>query len=590
MAINDYKLSYSGAKIDELLTKVNNMPEDLSGLKYQIVTELPTENIDSSTIYLVETSSHDYNEWIYVNNTWEMLGNTAVDLTNYATKEYVDSIPHSVLVPFKTTYTTDEYIEYYNLLTDAYAEQFPIYLKLVGSNGTKDMFLPLMIKHDDAEANTQTFTFEYADMASGTTTVKLIFDNTNQTLTQSSEILYPAIKTINEDVEFVDGVDPQTILAEGCYKIQGKVFFNGVENTWFTNHRVQFVQVVAYTDVYFIYGVSTDYLRKNQYGSVYNSYNYSDNKWTAGEGSCWVTNLATQSYVNDRSFVTVVSGDVNFVDGENPGDKYGSGWYVFKGKVSFNGTENTWIDSRCLVQIRYYNDYYYMYIVDPDAIYRNNGRTGIYRYYKFADAKWYPAGGGSMYTTNALTKNNTEAYTPTSDYHPATKKYVDDIVSDAIMPATLSHYASDAANIAMLDACVILDMTSGAFGITRPALLQTEGYYFAYLSNVSIDTTNSKVMYTFTGLTDVVYGAVDSEVGTVEAIITRDMTAGTLTKAYSVKNIATKQYVDEQIAAAGSSEGKLDALGSITGIWGGSQTEYDALTTKDPKVLYFIQE
>ena len=89
MAINDYKLSYSGAKIDELLTKVNNMPEDLSGLKYQIVTELPTENIDTSTIYLVETSSHDYNEWIYVNNTWEMLGNTAVDLTNYATKEYV---------------------------------------------------------------------------------------------------------------------------------------------------------------------------------------------------------------------------------------------------------------------------------------------------------------------------------------------------------------------------------------------------------------------------------------------------------------------------------------------------------------------
>lgn len=255
MAINDYKLSYSGAKIDELLTKVNSMPDDLSGLKYQIVTELPTENIDASTIYLVETSSHDYNEWIYVNNTWEMLGNTAVDLTGYATK-----------------------------------------------------------------------------------------------------------------------------------------------------------------------------------------------------------------------------------------------------------------------------------------------------------------------------------------------KYVDDSVAGAIMPATLSHYAADSANIAMLDACVILDMASGAFGITRPALLQTEGYYFAYLSNVSIDTANNKVMYTFTGLTDVVYGAADSEVGTVEAIITRDMTAGTLTKAYSVKNIATKQYVDEKVAAAGGAEGKLDALGSITGIWGGSQAEYDALTTKDPKVLYFIQE
>ena len=31
-----------------------------------------------------------------------------------------------------------------------------------------------------------------------------------------------------------------------------------------------------------------------------------------------------------------------------------------------------------------------------------------------------------VYSSNVLTKNNTSAYTPTNDYHPATKKYVDD--------------------------------------------------------------------------------------------------------------------------------------------------------------------
>ena len=237
-----------------------------------------------------------------------------------------------------------------------------------------------------------------------------------------------------------------------------------------------------------------------------------------------------------------------------------------------------------------------MYIVDPDATFRNSGRIGIYRYYKFADGKWYPEGDASMYTSTALTdstalsKTNTKAYTPTSNYHPATKQYVDDIVAGAIMPATLSHYADDASNIAMLDACVILDVANGMFGITRPALLQTKDYYFAYLSNVYIDSATQKVTYTFTGLTDVVAGIADTDVGTVEANIVRDMNAGTLTKTYSVKHVATKEYVDEKVAAAGGAEGKLDALGSITGIWGGSQAEYDALTTKDPKVLYFIQE
>jgi hypothetical protein len=84
MATN-YTLKFSGNEIDNLLTKVQNLPEDISTLKFSIANELPTEDIDLSTIYLVKTANEDYEEYIYINNNWEMLGTTKVDLTDYVT-------------------------------------------------------------------------------------------------------------------------------------------------------------------------------------------------------------------------------------------------------------------------------------------------------------------------------------------------------------------------------------------------------------------------------------------------------------------------------------------------------------------------
>lgn len=85
MATN-YVLQHSGKEIDNLLNKIEVMPEDVSTLKFETVNELPTTDIDNSTIYLIKTEANDYNEWIYINGVWELLGTTKVDLTNYATK------------------------------------------------------------------------------------------------------------------------------------------------------------------------------------------------------------------------------------------------------------------------------------------------------------------------------------------------------------------------------------------------------------------------------------------------------------------------------------------------------------------------
>ena len=40
------------------------------------------------------------------------------------------------------------------------------------------------------------------------------------------------------------------------------------------------------------------------------------------------------------------------------------------------------------------------------------------------------AGATAVQPADVLTKTNTTAYTPTANYHPATKKYIDDIVGD----------------------------------------------------------------------------------------------------------------------------------------------------------------
>ena len=62
---------------------------DAGSIKFIIVNELPTENIDESAIYMKQVESEEtqntYEEFIYVNGAWESLGsaNVNVDLTDY---------------------------------------------------------------------------------------------------------------------------------------------------------------------------------------------------------------------------------------------------------------------------------------------------------------------------------------------------------------------------------------------------------------------------------------------------------------------------------------------------------------------------
>ena len=85
---------------DILATKnyVNEIIGDIgsTGFTPIIVETLPTSNISTSTIYLVlneqQGNENIYDEYIYINNKWEIVGSTAVDLSNYYTKNEVDDM------------------------------------------------------------------------------------------------------------------------------------------------------------------------------------------------------------------------------------------------------------------------------------------------------------------------------------------------------------------------------------------------------------------------------------------------------------------------------------------------------------------
>ena len=54
-------------------------------VRYEIVQVLPSTGIDTSTVYMVYDSTHDYyDQWMYINNSWAHLGTTEIDMSAYA--------------------------------------------------------------------------------------------------------------------------------------------------------------------------------------------------------------------------------------------------------------------------------------------------------------------------------------------------------------------------------------------------------------------------------------------------------------------------------------------------------------------------
>lgn len=111
-------------------TEINKAVANAGHLKRTIVTQLPAvDAADQHTIYMIAKTSgsgdNQYDEYILVvtgatgsqTKKFEKIGDTAVDLTNYATKSYVDSAKSSAI----STAATDATSKANKALADAKA-------------------------------------------------------------------------------------------------------------------------------------------------------------------------------------------------------------------------------------------------------------------------------------------------------------------------------------------------------------------------------------------------------------------------------------------------------------------------------------
>ena len=88
------KPTYTAAEVGATTTSdVNSLIAsaigNISSFDVEIVQSLPSQDIHEHTIYFVPKigeTNDVYDEYIYINNTWEMIGNTQIDLSTKADK------------------------------------------------------------------------------------------------------------------------------------------------------------------------------------------------------------------------------------------------------------------------------------------------------------------------------------------------------------------------------------------------------------------------------------------------------------------------------------------------------------------------
>ena len=105
--------------LNPLESNIENLEEqikDLQTTSFEVVDELPTSDIKTNIIYLVPAQSSGidnvYDEYIYANGNWEKIGTTALDLSQYATKEYAEMVAANTIndteVSDLTTYSSSK--------------------------------------------------------------------------------------------------------------------------------------------------------------------------------------------------------------------------------------------------------------------------------------------------------------------------------------------------------------------------------------------------------------------------------------------------------------------------------------------------
>lgn len=451
----------AGLTEEEVQDLIDASIEELGDLGFTptVVQTLPVTDIDEHTIYLVPKTGETgdvYDEYLYINNAWEHIGSTAIDLSGYSkvyivSGQYDTATFQKILTDYKNgtislfEIMSGDYSGLYYIIqaTSSYlsyrsVRQFP-----GTSNDTKSTsrlwYKQVQIMYTDdyiysgaswAQYNdgvianyldTQTnYSTPYTPLYNGSPATKKYVDDS----IASSAIQYFTMPTASQDtvgkiVQYTGGDTEDYI--QGYFYI-GTIDQEEVGGETVTTYGWENIEVQGGGDL-------SNYYTKSEINSlippIYTlevSENIDDR---SGQISLYTSRENASKVINDivnsnKDYGVILLHSTNTNSGRN---------YLMLPNYFINSdTSNYEFYSYSSAQNQQSN--YYLYIVRKLRIsgYWNNGVFTAYNV--------YIESGDNIQISQILTKANTTSYNVTSDYNPAHKKYVDDITGSLSNLAT----------------------------------------------------------------------------------------------------------------------------------------------------------
>ena len=600
-----------------------------AAIKREIVQQLPTENIKTDTIYMVPKSEpgtqNVYDEYMYINNAWEKIGDTEIDLSDYATKEYVEehSITHYEEMPTPGADNVGEVIQYtgedsgefekghfYEVIeTEASGVTIYEYKEIVLGDGA--CRLPATVLQIEAADDSATIIAKLGGAENAAAVLDAIENERMIIGLDDYSGLYGNIPVFVTS-QIMNGVrhifiecTTQSDLYRPVYTQKWLTYVNGTwaclsatnkelayyedatgYNTMPTADSTNFGQIVQYVG-----GTTSEYTTGHFYQSVSDGGNppvysweevkvqdspssdetvrqaegwhlhqdipnihafYEDAQWiidqwvALGSEAYRVPNFSVDGYTLNRLALNSTSSTYDYRE-----------WYCTFGKV-YNAA------------YYYYNVYFYThynyttgttsYLIYDETSNRKAIRNGYY-------TQTYLTSHQSL--SNYLAKNNTTSFTPSGDYNPATKKYVDD---------TAAAKAQEAIEAASIQYDTLPEPTSSNVGdIYQYTGPDTQDLDHGHFYQVVQDAGSGIPVYS--------YQDIGITVGVTTAVVPQSITDITY-GAYR----RYPGYSDTGLQLLQNNNGTLIWGQTVNSIWIGTQEQYDALPEHFDTMIYFIKE
>lgn len=422
--------------------EINTLIGGLSSLNVLVVTELPTENISNSTIYLIantsQTDNNYYDEYLYINSSWEKIGTTQVNLEDYYTRaetnELIDNIdyggkassnPIGTIIPFMGTRPPKDYltcdgsvlniVDYLELATH-FKNQFGT-INHFGGDGITTFAIP-----DLRNEFLRGYHYNKSEQLSGeigihqpaTGHVRVYGNASANTLAWYSD------GSSNQDVRSPD----KNFLCDYGYKVSAAKYSTGINNAiaYYTSRptNVAVLYCIKYT-------VSSEEIE------IENTPTQGSNKIvTSGGTKLYVDNTisnyaAEMNALIDTKGIKVLEASANNIVNFN--SLITEGFYIVKNATTGTTTNGPTLGSsgNVLMEIGSKDGIIYQSIMTIT----NNGIPYHRQYSSGAWSSWLSTIATGVIRAGTL-NSGMACNTPTGNSHLANKKYVDDTVSNAI--------------------------------------------------------------------------------------------------------------------------------------------------------------